>query len=615
MSSTQYLFLFTIASPQAFISQARKTHDLYAGSAIISELIDAAMVAVGKEHVIFPNKDSSSKPNRFLAKIPLPEGKDMQEFGNKIELEVRKQWHEIAVRAFKKAEVFKEINIDETLLETLSLNGCTKLISHTSSIAACQIAEFPDIYWSAIPYNENGNYKDQHDKLNGLLGGIKNVRKFCQLHETDGSRKCALDGERTAIFYRPSIDDNGNVKQSPPPFLSKEGIIVNSNLDTGEALSAVSLVKRFYKKGKGNKFSSTAQIALLNILTDNTFEVEYNKSFGGDGDVDYQLFYVENLSDKNLIRQGIKRKNDKQLDEIKKLFKKLIPDNKKATKYYALLLFDGDSFGKLWSGDTLNDDVELDVFQGELAEKLHLFANEATSYLSGEKGRAVYTGGDDFLGFVNLSCLFDVMKYLREAFDKDVHLLLKENLKPDEKITFTAGVVIAHYKAPLGEVLKKAHALEEDAKKQFEHTGKDAFGIAVMKSSGEINEAFLKFKIVKSENDVIDVESVPLIQRVVKQLQSKEGFSNTFIKMFEREMQKVMDKEGRVNISPVAISAELKRLLGRSSKQSGKEKEEEINGFFSVVDSLRQISGKTSNFHSILNICDFIKRETSKDSQ
>ena len=43
MPSTQYLFLFTIGPVQGFIAQARKTRDLYAGSAILGEIISAAI--------------------------------------------------------------------------------------------------------------------------------------------------------------------------------------------------------------------------------------------------------------------------------------------------------------------------------------------------------------------------------------------------------------------------------------------------------------------------------------------------------------------------------------------------------------------------------------------
>jgi len=41
MFGNQYLFLFTIGPVQSFIAQARKTRDLYAGSAILGEIIGA----------------------------------------------------------------------------------------------------------------------------------------------------------------------------------------------------------------------------------------------------------------------------------------------------------------------------------------------------------------------------------------------------------------------------------------------------------------------------------------------------------------------------------------------------------------------------------------------
>lgn len=105
MPSTQYLFLFTIGPVQSFIAQARKTHDLFAGSKIISDLIDAAMVTVGKNNVIFPDANSDAKPNRFFAKIPtdiIPDG-NINVFFKSVEIAVRKEWLLIALKAFENA--------------------------------------------------------------------------------------------------------------------------------------------------------------------------------------------------------------------------------------------------------------------------------------------------------------------------------------------------------------------------------------------------------------------------------------------------------------------------------------------------------------------------------
>jgi CRISPR-associated protein Cmr2 len=478
-------------------------------------------------------------------------------------------------------------------------------IDKVSTIAALQIAEFPDIYWAAIVYNEGDDYKVKHDELKRFLEGVKNVRKFCQLDEIEGSRKCALDGERTALFYRKVIDEHG--KQREPNYLSKEKQQIYNYLDTGEALSAVSLVKRLYKKDE-SKFPSTAQIALMNVLN-KQFKETYDKYFIGD--VDYQLFYEENLNEKNLKKQGIVIKNRYSMEDIKKSFLNITKD--KLSKYYAILLFDGDSFGNLWSGEKLKEGISLLEFQKILAEKLNDFSKTAKSCLDTPKGKAVYAGGDDFLGFVNLSYLFDVIKLLREKFEEIVFLPLKNQLCDGEQITFSAGVIVAHYKAPLVEVLTKARTVEKEAKVQFEDTGKDAFGISVMKSSGEINEAYLKFYPENTTGSSVLIEkSITLIKQVIEALQHKNGFSNTFIRSFEQEMRKVMDEKGRTSINSEAISAELMRLLKRSSKQNGNEKEDSVKKFHLVVNSLRQVSGKTSNFISLLSICDFIKRETSK---
>ena len=54
----QYLFLFNIGPVQSFISQARKTQDLYAGSRILGELIFAASEVAEKNDAefIFPKQ-------------------------------------------------------------------------------------------------------------------------------------------------------------------------------------------------------------------------------------------------------------------------------------------------------------------------------------------------------------------------------------------------------------------------------------------------------------------------------------------------------------------------------------------------------------------------------
>jgi CRISPR-associated protein Cmr2 len=609
MSSQQYLFLFTIGPVQSFIEQARKTRDLFAGSQILSELIEEAIKEVLYQHstntLVFPfNRSSSeiqsSNPNRFLVKVDTD---DIQKFGKSIETACRKRWIQLATEAFWSAELPHDLPIiDEALVPLLSELSCMEIISKLSSIAAHQIAEFPDIYWASIEYSESGDYALMLQKLEQLLGGVKNVRKFCQLKEPEGSRKCSLDGERTALFYREAVDVKG--KYVKPNFLSRESKSVKNLLDPGEALSAVSLVKRFYRKND-SKFPSTAEIALMHLI-DDRWKSMYRKYF--DGEVDYQLFYEENLTEKNLEKQGIRKKTGDGLDVVIRAMRDLTKE--KRTKYYALLLFDGDDFGKLWSGQKLRDGVNLENFQKELVERLHDYAQTGRKCLDESRGKTVYTGGDDFLGFVNLTCLFAVIEELRTKFHNEVYLPLSEYLDEGHFITFSAGVVIAHYKAPLGEVLKKARAIERAAKNV---PGKNAYGIAVMKHSGEMHEGCIRFSpgyVPQGYSGA--AASVSMLGSIVTALKDDPGFSNTFIKSFGREFHGLIDQDGHGWRNDAAIHTELFRLLARSSKSHGEAKKKAVRGFLEVVDSLRLASKSISNFQSLLDISDFIKRETSE---
>ncbi len=601
MSGNQYLFLFTIGPVQSFIEQARKTRDLFAGSQILSELTHEAMKMVAEQNstnsFFYPDKASGSKPNRFLAKVNTG---DIQAFGDTIETAVRTKWVQLATKSFHDARLSQNLPIlDRAFISDLSKQTCLELIARQSSIAARQIAEFPDIYWTAIEY-DGTEYASKLKELEQLLAGVKNVRVFCQLDEKKGSRKCAFDGQRTALFYRPGIDENR--KETEPNFLSDQKQSVVQWFDPGEALSAVSLVKRFYQKDHRG-FPSTAEIALMDRIDENTLKSTYKTYF--DGEIDYQLFYKENLTEKNLQKQGIGKKAEANFDEIIKAFDKLTGSN--PTKYYALLLFDGDDFGELWSGQRLLNVAGLEGFQKKLSKQLHEYAKQAQNCLKSPKGATVYAGGDDFLGFVNLNSLFDVLRELRVMFDKLVSEPLKEHLNEGQAITFTAGVVIAHYKTPLGEVLKKARVTEKCAKNVPK---KDAYGIAVMKHSGETREGFLHFNL-KAQTDTLSA-----LKMVVSELKNPDGFSNTFIKAFEREMHYLMDREdGTVGLNDGALRTELHRVLSRSAKTFGKDRQKKADDFLGIIESLRQASDAGSgmrNFLSLLDICDFFKRKTSE---
>ena len=659
MSGNQYLFLFTIGPVQSFIAQARKTRDLYAGSKILGEIIDAAMKYAQKEYgaeIIVPDSDSDAKPNRFLAKITWDVPK---EFAKDVEKTARAQWVDIALRSFTNAGVCHAPETNGFDESQKRLIDCTKLEQINPAETKKQIEDFLEVYWVLLELDGAEDYKEKHDEIQKLLAAIKNTRQFEQIREPAG-RKCALDGERNALFFLPTVkDEQPRFIQDRPNEIGKKRYL----LSPGEGLSAVSLVKRFYAKGE--KFPSTAEVALMNVLgeIDDSKKENYKKPFGGY--FDEQLYYEENLTTNYFRKRGLEGLID-QLPALQEERKALFGGHKQS-KYYAFIAFDGDDMGKVWAGKILADKENLDEFQPEmsrllqqfqelLAFRLGIYAAYATAYLNGniresedglpekdiwrlilrdesyrgfmrrrddetqkvyesrlelnknEKGRTVYAGGDDFLGLINLKYLFAVMQELRVAYEKLVYepLASSDKFLIEKPLTFSAGVTIAHYKEPLGEVLRYVRQAEHDAKDIDED--KDAFSLVVLKGSGEMDKIRCKWYLGDSEC------FTKVLQEVVRQLlDEKNGFTSTFIKNIDREFRPLMDKKGFYPDGDQMLRKELLRLLTRSAvnKETVKSSVANFNAF---VLRLYDNDYCMENFFSGLHICDFLKRELKNNA-
>ncbi len=152
----KYLFLFTISPVQSFIAQARKTQDLYVGSQLLSDLIKAGAREFEnqKGKLIFPNTNAQTFTNRFLGKI---ETDNPKEIGKEIEQAVRNILLEKANNAVKNVIGNKKLSM-----------GFKE-----------QIENLLDIKWAFVEWNgEAGTYKEAYDKIEKIIGAIKNVRTF-----------------------------------------------------------------------------------------------------------------------------------------------------------------------------------------------------------------------------------------------------------------------------------------------------------------------------------------------------------------------------------------------------------------------------------------------------
>ncbi|MBK9462158.1 MAG: type III-B CRISPR-associated protein Cas10/Cmr2 [Sphingobacteriales bacterium] len=417
-----HLFLFTISPVQSFIAQARKTQDLYAGSLILSELTKAAAQEAQTKglELVFPQKihEGNSFPNRFIGTL---EGnftnQELQTKGQSIEDKVIETFNGFANNALNKVDLTAPQSFWE------------------------QIEAHLDINWLFLPIETS--YKAAYEQIEPYMASLKNLR-LINNHNPEQGRKCSLDGERNALFCAQGSTNRQLRNQA----IEIDPLTTKVWLNDNEGLSAVSLIKRAWSK----EFPSTAAVALsqqLKKLSAENKELKelkelldcYKDLFSNNyaqacirlqrhfrsititgtprTNFDEQLLFEENLTPKNIP-------NATQLSIAKQVQQKLKPHL--TQNHYALIAFDGDKMGALLSGEYLKDKTtDLAEFQGELSSLLMKFSQWIYNNLDKKQVDVIYAGGDDFLGFVNLHHLFEVVKTLRIKFEEQVNQELQKN--------------------------------------------------------------------------------------------------------------------------------------------------------------------------------------------
>lgn len=606
----KYLFLFTIGPVQSFIAQARKTMDLKAGSDMLSKLtltgIQTARDHFGAE-LIFPylpeGEEPDSMPNKFLAEVNL-EPDQAQSMGQKVEDEVREAFKLMAKRALKNMKPQKVGSVfQEKFFE--------------------QVEAHLEVYWVFEKLENEQDYRRGYQQIEQNLGAVKNLRAFHQLPADENGRKCSVSGERDALVFNDRFRLPAFVKTTHTAQVRKSAVLIGS----GEGLSAVVAAKRFFISNI--TFPSVAEIAakalereMPGTNTSAAYQI-YKGCFDPD-DWDGQFLFEENVTDRFLEKNEIVHKcssNKVLREQLKKLKQKAKEDKLPSiSSYYALLTFDGDRMGAIWAGDEeyIREDADLKSFHYKFSERLYHFAQKAKKVLDDGKGQTIYAGGDDFSGFVNLHYLFDVMSELRSLYHKDVHEQLKEYLAEDAELSFSAGVCIAHYKNPLGEVVRFAHKAQDFAKSEDGGGDRDAFAFYLMKRSGEIQRAAIKWG-----NNDDKLKNLKALETVTVLMQ-KECFSNTFIGSLNYELTGLVGRKkgthSKFRDFNSIIGTEISRLVSRSKidegikkyieRHPGQKKEELIKEMQASVEKLfNSQEWRIENFLHWLEIADFLNRQ------
>jgi len=509
---------FSLGPVQGFISQARRTRDLWSGSYILSYLSARAMKGIigcrGK--IIVPKVwEDDGKRDLLLAWVMGERTGESPRIGtipNRFQA-----WAENPKEAAKAAEVqIREgwKGIESAVWEEY-VSGVAANYQDTKDIWDRQVKDFWEIYWTV------GNLEN--------IEARKNWRTkpswHSKLPELEIGDHCTVMGEWQELsgFTR----SKGRAERSKQDkfwerLRNTRGV---GRLDFGddERLCSIAMIKRMFpkvaKKAIGwnieaDRWPSTVYVSALPWLRDiEKRNIKLARSYadlvlkatdpravrregvweqvGGPENPDLINFleldgnFYFNSSVENQRHTPLKDTpigwSSKEPENVRVIRKGLIDHlgrlNKevgsKPSPFYGMLLMDGDSMGEL----IVNHGEEVSI---ALAE----FSSQVDSKVKEHGGVTVYAGGDDVLAMLPvtnaIACAVELSECFEDAFKKAF-----ENIEPADhrpRGTISSGIVMAHGRYPLRSVLQEAHRILDDVAK--EENGRESLAVGVMKGGG-----------------------------------------------------------------------------------------------------------------------------------
>jgi CRISPR-associated protein Cmr2 len=563
-------FHFSIGPVQGFVSQARRTRDLWAGSYILSYLAGVAMKEIKDNGgvIVFPSIDNDhlfkalnnptaiskddpaarigSLPNRFMA-----EAYDPAAAAKEAAKAVRDVWEKITEAAKKKFIETPPPAIDK--------------------IWKRQVENQWEISWVI-------------GKEGSLLDQRKNLRTHFPAEEP--GEKCTICGERQVLSEKGEMDSRKDIRDWWTNVADKFNQTTGYHFwrkEGRERLCAVCTTKRLLpliKKGEGpfdwdfnHYYPSTAYMCVVDWLIyvldkadkDDKKLQEQIQSFIKTAnaakvprdETETKIKCVSSITDKHpewkdiadfrgdvFFPDAIRNDVDFPLpDKNKKtdiidVLKKLTDASKQSpTPFYALLLMDGDNMGKLLS--------EYKDKQKEISEALSEVTQKAQKIVEDEhNGKLIYAGGDDVLALLPLDtalpCAWALSKVYVKAFKDNIQEIVDKG-----KGTISAGIVYAHMNTPLQTVVRDAHDLLDDiAKKKLD---RNAFAVRVWKRGGPILTFGKKWK----EANINWAEEVDRIKEHCKPSGNGTAYTTGFIYRLEELIEiikTIAPEENRIKL-------------------------------------------------------------------
>jgi len=474
----RYLLAIALGPVQDFIAAARRTADLTAGSALLSEVAQAVALQLRLRYgatLIYPAIDDrqpavfpqSSAPNRILCVVEAEKPH-----------EVAEKAHTCAIELLKDTWTRLLNNLPSAFRNEID----TELANH-------QLRNFLEFYAAWVPLN--GDYVAARREVERLLAARKATREFKQPPANKNRPKSPLDPSQDSVFrqFEQGYRLPDELAGKPPLYLKPR-----------ETLDAVGLIKRYkgYRETRNGGVPSTTEMgfrALKNYLYEHALsEMRVLEEWK-------RRLAIDELS--ALLHQSrwLELKEEHQRDPNWQQFESEFPELERAAarargilryagipdeylSYYALLQADGDRMGQFL--DTLTSIEQHQAF----SHTLGAFAQDAKTIVERYEGHLVYAGGDDVLALVPVNRALACAQQLAACFGQRVEEFARgQKLEQACLPTLSVGVAIVHALEHLRDALNMARAAEHAAKA----AGRNRLAVAYSPRSGEAITVILQW--------------------------------------------------------------------------------------------------------------------------
>jgi CRISPR-associated protein Cmr2 len=375
----KHILILSYGPIQAFISSARKTRDLKAGSELlvrVGSAISARLVELGAELVI-PHAQGAKAANVItcLVEDPVEALRSAEEAGRKL---LQDQW--------KEAKIPSQLIQDEGL-------------------ALDQLKSLLEFHAGWAPYETS--FPESMRKAEAGLAASKATRTFGPAPGgRAGQPKSSLDPRFDNILR---LDPDGKVKQD-----------YRKQLKRSETLDAASLLKR-YSKTLSGQFPSTRDIQMAEKLDEAR---ERGEEWLKQLESSISKFGLDE-GPASVLAEDPDGITPEEAAELKGPPKKL----QGPRPFYAILRADGDGMGEALR--RLKTISEAKDFSRRLAED---FASKMEATTRAHHGSLIYAGGDDVLAFVPtaqaIPLALEVQRVFRAAMEGKMTLSIGLALVP-----------------------------------------------------------------------------------------------------------------------------------------------------------------------------------------